>query len=149
MNRWWLVLAGFAALFSPDSASLAQEGPPKAAKRENMEYYTAVYWDFNPGKEREALEFAQKHFVPVSSEAGQKSEIAFLPLSGEWDAIVYFPLPDGPDAYAWETTPADAAWLAKFAEREGGWDKAVKLFQQYDEMVARSKSELVMHPTGP
>lgn len=149
MNGWRMGAASLALVVAPFVGALAQEGPPDAAQRENVEYYTAVFWDFKPGKERAALEFAQKHFVPVTPEVGQEPEIAFLSLTGEWDVVVYFPLPEGPEGYAWDPSPSGATWLAKLAEREGGWPQAVKLFEEYDAMVARSKSELVMRSTGP
>lgn len=71
-----------------------------------------------------------------------------MPLTGEWDVIAFFLLPEGPDALAYENSITDVAWMAKPSEREGGMEKALALFDQFDATVAREKFEIVMRPSG-
>ena len=145
-----ILALGIAALVTA-APCLAQEGPPRAQKRADARYYLVHYWDFEPGQRDEALALAGAHFGPVSAAAGQERESAFVSLTGEWDVIVYFPLAEGPDALAWEITPTDEAWMATLAEREGGMEQAMALFDRFDQMVAREKVELVMElaPAAP
>lgn len=131
-----------AALVIPASAT-AQDAPA-VERRENVQYYIAEYFDFKPGMEDQALDFAEAHFGPVSDPANP--EIVFLPLTGQWDAIVFFPLAEGPDALAYEISPSDSEWFTRFAEREGGMEAAMGRLGEFNAMVARSHRELVMRP---
>lgn len=146
--RRGLPLAACAALivlFVPPA--FAQEGP-RPERRAGMSYYTMVLFDFKPGMEQQAFQFGMEHFAPVSAEAGVPREMAFVGLTGEWDLILFDPLPEGPDALAWEVTETGAKWMAALAAREGGMEQARQRFEEFNAMVARSKVELVMRPTG-
>lgn len=136
-------LAAIAAGLVLAASGTAQE-TPAAERRQNVQYYIAEYFDFKPGMEDQALEFAEEHFDPVSDPANR--EIVFLPLTGEWDAIVFFPLPEGTEALAYEVSPSDAEWFTRFAEREGGMEVAMARFEEFNAMVGRSRRELVMRP---
>ncbi len=146
MKRLIAAIAVLVVGLSFVSTSSAQE--MQAKKRENTKYFMAVYWDFATGKEHDAMQFAQEHFGKATTAAGQEQPIVFVPFTGEWDLVAYFPLPEGPDALSWTLTPSGAKWMQALAAQEGGMDKAMQVFDQWSAMVSRQKSELVMQPAS-
>ena len=86
---------------------------------------------------------AAEHFVPVDEEVGREV-IAFGFMTGDWDSVVFFPLEEGASALEWEVSPSDERWYAKYAERVGGLAKASEIDQRWYELIADTKTELVM-----
>ncbi len=113
---------------------------PKAEKRENVQYYQALFVKFKPGMAGQAWEAIYDHFATVDKKIGHKVR-AYDLQTGEWDLVVFFPI-DGPDHFSWSTSPQDEKWWAALAEQEGGADKAQEIFKKYLEAVADSKEEL-------
>jgi hypothetical protein len=113
---------------------------PKAEKRENVQYYEALFVKFKPGMADQAWEAIYDHFVNVDKKIGRKVR-AYDLQTGGWDLVVFFPI-EGPDHLSWSTSPQDEEWWAALAELEGGADKAQEIFKKYLEAVAESKFEL-------
>lgn len=114
---------------------------PKAEKRTDANYYSALFLKFKPGMAGKAYEIIYEHFVPVGRKLGRKT-IGFDLQTGEWDQIVFFPMEGGPSELEWITSPGSEKWWAAFAEQEGGIEKARELFQKYLDTVAVSKWEV-------
>lgn len=60
--------------------------------------------------------------------------------------VVYFPLEEGPSELGWEISPSDAEWNRAFVEREGGLEEGEQIFEEFNETLAASKTELAMRP---
>ncbi len=107
---------------------------PKAEKRENVQYYQALYVKFKPGKENQGWEAIYEHFINVDKKIGTGVR-AYDLQTGPWHQIALFPI-DGPDYFTWSTSPQDEKWWAAFAEMEGGADKAQAIWQSFLDAVA-------------
>jgi len=103
--------------------------------------YLVLYAKFKPGKAPEALKIIHEHFWAVDKKVGRKA-IPFDFMTGEWDHVVYFPY----DTAHMDTIPAGAEWWKAFVEQEGGADQAQRLFQNFLDLHANSKSEIAKSP---
>ena len=140
MNRTPLLGALFLALFvTPGLAQGAQS--PKSI--EGVTWYTVSYTKFKPGMADEARKIIYEHFWPVDKEIGREV-IPFDYVTGEWDHVVYFPMPGGPAELAFQETPLGKRWQETFFRREGGKDKAEALDKRFRTMALNEKTELVM-----
>jgi hypothetical protein len=124
---------------TPGAGQGAQAGNPI----EGVTWYTVSYTKFKPGMADEARKMIYEHFWPVDKEIGREV-IPFDHVTGEWDHVVYFPMPGGPAELAFRETPLGKRWQETFFRREGGKDRAEALEKRFDEMVLHHKTELVM-----
>lgn len=134
-------LAGLAFVALPLSAT-AQE-LPKAEKHANVKWYRIVHVDFKPGKADDALKIVYAHFVPAANAAGLEPARILEHETGEWDVTYIFPLSEGPTVLEWDVTPNGEKFWAELAKKEGGADKALAVFAEYADMVARAESQIV------
>ena len=142
MKRWSCFATGLLALVLLVPSVSAQE-LPTAMMREDATYYVVSYTKFKPGMADEARKIIYDHFWPVDREMGREV-IPFDHMTGEWDHVVYFPLDEGPGELAWEMSPTGEAWMAAFVEREGSMEEAEALWKRFSELVAETKTDLVM-----
>ncbi len=142
MRKFSIVLSAFAFVLMVTHFANAQE-LPKAAKYENVTWYQALYFKFKSGKANDALKIIYDHFVLADKASGRKF-INFDMRTGEWHHVVYFPIEDGASGLAWKVAPIDEKWWAELAKHLGGAKKAQELWAKWDELVADSKSEIVM-----
>ena len=142
MKSFSVIASSLAALILLIPPVLAQE-LPTAEKREGATYYVVLYTKFKHGKGDEAREIIYEHFWPTDKAIG-RDVIPFDTMTGEWDHVVYFPLSDGPAELAWEMSPTEEKWTAAFAKQVGGMDKVEEIFQRFSDLVATSKTEIVM-----
>lgn len=142
MKALQLLAASFLtlALLAP---SVSAQEMPTAEMREGATYYVVSYTKFKPGMAEEARELIYDHFWPVDQTIGREV-IPFDHLTGEWDHVVYFPLEEGPGELAWEMSPTNEKWWAAFVEQEGGMEAAEEIQRRFGELVAESRTELVM-----
>jgi hypothetical protein len=140
MQRTALFAALFLALSAtPALGQAAQPGTPI----EGVTWYTVSYAKFKPGMADEARKIIYEHFWPVDKEIGREV-IPFDHLTGEWDHVVYLPMPGGPSELAFQQTPLGRKWFETFSRREGGREKAEALDKRFSEMVLHTKTEVVM-----
>ena len=140
MKRAPLLAALFLALSAtPGFGQGAQPGKPI----EGVTWYTVSHTKFKPGMVDEARKIIYEHFWPVDKEIGREV-IPFDHVTGEWDHVVYFPMPGGPAELAFQETPVSKRWQEAFFRREGGKDKAQALQKRFGDMVLHEKTELVM-----
>ncbi len=118
------------------------QGAPASGQIEGVTWYRVSYAKFKPGMAEEARRIIHDHFSAVDKEIGREV-IAFDVVTGEWDHVVYFPMPGGPGELAFEETPVGKRWQETLARREGGKDKAEALQKRFGEMLLREKSEVV------
>ena len=140
MKRTSLLLGLLVSLCATTAHSQAA---PTGKPIEHVAWYRVMYVKFKPGMADEARKIIYEHFWPVDREIGREV-IPFDPVTGDWDQVVYFPMPGGPSELGVQSTPWDAKWEAAFERREGGKDKADALNRKYGEMVQQTKIEIVM-----
>ena len=140
MKRTPLLVALLLAL--PATPVLGQ-GAQTGNAIEGVTWYTVTYTKFKPGMADEARKIIHEHFWPVDKEIGREV-IPFDYVTGEWDHVVYFPMPGGPGELAFRETPLGKRWQETFFRREGGKDKAEALNRRFGEMVLDDKTELAM-----
>jgi hypothetical protein len=140
MNRTPFLSALFLAL---SAAPGFGQGAQPAKSIEGVTWYTVSYTKFKPGTADEARKIIYEHFWPVDKEISREV-IPFDYVTGEWDHVVYFPMPGGPAELAFQETPLGKRWQETFFRREGGKDKAEALNKRFGEMVLHEKTELVM-----
>ncbi len=127
---------------------IAQE-TPKATELSKANWYHVMSLKFKPGKIEEAMKIAVDHFVPADKGTGRQVTL-FLYQTGEWDAVVYFPMEEGPSELAGLTGPTNEKWWpavadkwwAALAEQVGGTEKARELVQDFWDKVANYKWEI-------
>ncbi len=140
MQRSPLVAMLFLALSA--TPALGQAAQP-GRRIEGVAWYTVSYAKFKPGMAEEARKLIYDHFWPVDKEIGREV-IPFDHVTGDWDHVVYFPMPGGPDELAFRETELGRRWFETLARREGGREKAAALDKRFNEMVLHMKTELVM-----
>jgi hypothetical protein len=142
MNKLSIVLSVFTFVLMVTPFANAQD-LPEGTKYENVTWYTTNSVKFKPGKVDEALNIIYDHFVPAGKESGQEV-ISFDMRTGEWHHVVYFPMEDGASGLAWKNSPKDIEWWAELTKQLGGEKEAQDLMAQFNELIADSKSEIVM-----
>jgi len=136
------IASGLLALILLVPAVSAQE-LPKAEMRQDVDYYVVSYTKFKHGMGDEAMRLIYDHFWPIDKAIGRKV-IPFDAMTGEWDHIVYFLLSEGTGELAWKTSMTDEEWMSAFVSREGSFKQAQALLQRFDQLIADSKTEVVM-----
>jgi hypothetical protein len=126
----------------PATTVLAQDAP-SGKQIEGVTWYRVEYTKFKPGMAEDARKIIYEHFWPVDREIGREV-IPFDHVTGEWDHVVYFPMPGGPAELAFQETPLGKKWNEAFVRREGGREKADALGKRFGEMVLHQKTDIVM-----
>ena len=118
------------------------QGAQGAVQIEGVTWYMVSYAKFRFGMADEARRIIYEHFWPVDKEIGREV-IPFDHVTGEWDHVVYFPMPGGPGELAFTETALGKRWMETLVRREGGKDKAEALQKRFNEMVLHEKTEIV------
>ena len=101
MSKLSIALFTFAFVLMVTHFANAQE-LPKAAKYENVTWYSVGYIKFKPGKVDDGLKIIYDHFVPADKASGREI-INFDTRTGEWHHVVYFPMEDGAERISVES----------------------------------------------
>ena len=142
--KHYLVAAALAALCVPSSAA-AQEMMPE--RIENVSWHMVEMVKFRPGKRERAMEIIENYFAPADRDAGGGQIIDLHFDTGEWDAIVAFPMSGGPNDLTWATSPEEIKWMSALAAKAGGADQARALLTEWDTLVERSQRHVAhRHP---
>lgn len=131
-----IIVMGVTVMFS--TASLAQE-LPKAKKLENRTWHEVVMVKFEPGKMGQAMNIIHNHFEKAGKAAGTPGPQLFEMRSGEWDILLVWTMDDISEMN-WEVGPDSEKWWKAMAEQEGGAEKAMKVWQNYIDMVEETTS---------
>jgi hypothetical protein len=125
------------------SATAAVAQTAQAGRQiDGVAWYVVRYTKFKPGMADEARKLAYDHFWPVDKEIG-RDVIPFDYVTGEWDHVVYFPMPDGPGELAFQETALGKKWYDTLVRREGGQAGAQAVMKRFGEMVLHEKTEVV------
>ncbi len=145
MNRSPTILLGLALSLSLSlgAATAHGQGLPTVKPGEHTSWYRIAYVKFKPGMAEEAQKLVYDHYWPVDKEIGREV-IPFDPLTGEWDAIVCFPMSGSPTQVGLGDTALDKKWNEVLVRREGGKAQADAINKRYGEMVANTKTEIAL-----
>jgi hypothetical protein len=123
------------------SATAAAQHTPQPERFEGVQYYKVEYHKFKPGKADDGRAFIRKHYRPADRAAGVEV-LEFTPVTGEWDWIAYFPVE--PDFLTWERSPMSMRARANFEEMAGGAESAMKLDEEFSELIQELRVEIMM-----
>jgi hypothetical protein len=135
------VLVILIALLIPTLLLAQEEQKPK--KYENPEWYHVVYVKYHTGKKGEATKIIKDHFIPVDEKIGRDDITTYETLSGKWDRVTFFKMPEGISSLEWEISPQGAEWNKELAKQSGGEEKAKEIDKQYQSCVLEYKVEIV------
>jgi hypothetical protein len=112
-------------------------------KRENVDYFRVIHFDFKPGHNDAAWEILYEKIGPAVRAAGREF-IALDWESGPWDSSVYIILEEGYGSLEYATSPGSAAFMASLARQEGGEEAARKVMDEWTSHIDNS-SRAVAH----
>lgn len=149
MNRIVITVASAAAvLFSVPAAAqtapaapAAMPFPTKAEKDADLRYFTIETITAKPGARLWTI--LSKHFIPAAQAAGIPVPVVYHTETGESRSIVISPLTNGPGDLAWQVSPEDLKWMNALAKQEGGEDKAMALWKEYNDGIEHRSRELI------
>ncbi len=127
---------------------LGQAAAQEAQRRENVDYYIALFTKFKPGTWSEAREIIYTHFWPTDQEIG-RDVIPFDVLTGEWDHVVFFRMEGGPGDLAWQRSPTDVKWDAALAKKLGGQEAMETVMAHFQSLVDTEQTVIVARPRIP
>jgi len=128
--------------------SVGHASAQEAQRRENVDYYLALFTKFEPGAWPEAREIIYSHFWPTDHEIGHEV-IPFDVLTGEWDHVVFFKMDGGPADLSWRRSPNDVKWDAALAKKLGGQEAMETVMARFQSLVDREQSVVVARPRKP
>ena len=131
------IAVGIIAL--PNAASAQDE----IQKRENVDYYRVIHFNFKPGHNTDAWAILYGKIGPAVRSTGRQF-IALDWESGPWDTTLYIRLEDGYGTLEYANSPQGAELRAALAEQEGGTDAADKVWAEWTSHIDNS-SQGVAH----
>lgn len=118
-------------------AGIQAQQTSQPEKYENVSWHQIVLVDFKAGKVNEAQKIIDK-FEKAGTEEG-KPEMYWLD-SGEYDLMLIWDMENGPSDMEWKRSPSSVKWWNKLVEQEGSEENAMKLQNDYSELVSSSTS---------
>lgn len=134
-------------LLSLCATTAQSQAAPTGKPIERVAWYTVSFTKFKPGMADEARKIIYEHFWPVDREIG-RDVIPFDMVTGDWDHVVFFPMPGGPSELGLQSTAWETKWNEAFIRREGGKEKAEALQKRFGDMVLQSKTDIVRRRTS-
>lgn len=109
--------------------SFAQE--MKAEKYENPQWVTMASIKFKPMKKDAAMEIIHNYFAKADEDAGIDAPTAYHFVTGKYDMLVVWEMPEGVETLNYRMTPEDAKWMNSMAKIAGGQDKAMAKLDEF------------------
>ncbi len=139
MKRTTILLGLLLAVSAPRAqGQAATPGKPP----EVYSWYSVAFTKFKVGMGDEARKLIYENFWPVDKEIGREV-IAFDGVTGDWDIIVFFPMPSGPSEMAGAENPLNRKWEETLIRRAGGREQYDALMKRFNATVETSKTEIV------
>lgn len=123
------------------AAPAAMPFPTKAEKDPDLRYFVIETITAKPGARLWTI--ISKHFMPAAKAAGIPTAIVYHTETGESRSIVISPLTDGPGDLAWQVSPEDVKFIDALAKQEGGPEKAMALWKEYNDGIEHRSRELI------
>ena len=136
-----------AAQTAPTPATAKPEPlPAKAEKVAGVRYLAIETITAKPGARLWTL--ISKHFIPATKAAGLPVPVTYHTETGETKTIVISPLTGGTGDLEWSVSPDDVKFFAALAQQEGGADKAMALWKEFNDGIASRSREIVHEHIG-
>ncbi|RLA28302.1 MAG: hypothetical protein DRR11_16875 [Gammaproteobacteria bacterium] len=123
----------------PNAASAQDE----IQKRENVDYYRVIHFNFKPGHNTDAWAILYGKIGPAVRSTG-RDFIALDWESGPWDTTLYIRQEEGYGTLEYANSPQGAEFRAALAEQEGGTEAADKMWAEWTSHIDNS-SQGVAH----
>jgi hypothetical protein len=120
----------------------------KPKKMEGHTWHQVAMVKFEPGMADSAMNIIDDHFMKAGMAMQSDSpgpQIMRL-RSGEWDMLMVWTMESIEDM-EWERSPDDIEWWQQLVEQEGSEEKASKLMETYNQLVANSTTYLATTKT--
>ena len=125
------------------SAVAAEE--MEARKHKNAMYATMTLVDYKAGMSGKAYGLIKDHFMPAGKAAGTPGPWTMHLQTGEWDAVFFWEMKDGPVGFEWSDSPNDVKWMKALIKQEGSEEAAMKIIKDYQSTIARSNTMFGHH----
>lgn len=133
----WLSLLMVCAL--QFSTVIQAQEDPKPKKFDNPQWKRISLTSYKNGQFARAKEIIRNYHMKASEKAGTpRPEMIIDLVSGEWDVMTIWNMPEGLGEFDWETSPRDIKWRKAFNEIAGGADKATAILNEFSALVVRS-----------
>lgn len=119
----------------------AHPDEPAPPPNSNIMWHTITVVDYKPGTENEARALIQK-FESASKTAGASLPVIYWFESGKYDIVVTWILPEGPADLQEYWSPDGARWWSALVAQEGSEAAALRLQEQYKELIASSVTQV-------
>lgn len=94
---------------------------------------------FKSGQFARAKEIVANYHGKASEKAGTPRPAMIIDLvSGDWDVMTIWDMPEGLEEFNWETSPRNIKWRKALDEIAGGADKATAILNEYNALIVRS-----------
>ncbi|MCB7482457.1 hypothetical protein [Christiangramia sediminis] len=103
----------------------------KAEKYENPQWVSMASIKFKPMKKDAAMEIIHNYFAKADEDAGIKPPTAFHFVTGKYDMLVIWEMPEGIETLNYKMTPEDVKWMSSMAKIAGGQDKAMAKLDEF------------------
>jgi hypothetical protein len=113
----------------------------KAKKMEGHTWHQVVMVKFKPGTVDKAKNIIDNHFVKAGMEANVPGPTIMEFKTGEWDMMFVWKMNSINDM-EWEIHPDDEKWWAAMVAQEGNEEKAMKVWQDYMNIIENSTTVL-------
>lgn len=120
-------------------STLAQAQNETGKKYNDPQWKRISLTSYKSGQLARAKEIIQNYHGKASEKAGTPRPAMIIDLvSGDWDVMTVWDMPEGLEEFNWETSPRDIKWRKAFNEIAGGADKATAILNEYSSLIVRS-----------
>lgn len=141
-----LFICACVSLSFTNDAWAQEEMEPK--KMEGHAWHQVAMVKFKAGMADSAMKIIDDHFMKagMAMESDNPGPQIMRLRSGEWDMLMVWTMESIEDM-EWERSPDDIEWWKKMVEQEGSEEKASKLMETYNKLVANSTTYLATTKT--
>lgn len=132
----WVLLMNVCVLH----ISFTARGQNETGKKYNNTQWKRIsLTSFKSGQLARAKEIVENYHGKASEKAGTPRPAMIIDLvSGDWDVMTVWDMPEGLEEFNWETSPRDIKWRKALNEIAGGADKATAILNEYSSLIVRS-----------
>lgn len=114
----------------------------QATKLENPEWVQVNFVKFLPGKREMAEKIIKEYFMKADNQAGNPEPTSFRMITGDYDYILIWDLPEGLETLNYQVSPEDAKWMNELIKLTGGQEQAGQKMNEFFDYVEVWKTEL-------
>ena len=132
------------AVAMPASPAMADDHAMEKPELLEQDWYRIEMLKFKGGNRKRIGEILEM-FSKADEASGQDGPFVMHMNSGAWDMAVFFKMEHGVQQMGWKSTPEGDAWDKAFAEMVGGEEAAMKIFVEWQSMIAMSETHIGHH----